>query len=73
MRTEWYLKNVVVDYQGTSFDHEKLFGCLNAMESDCSFVAVANTSVSVVISKILDNELLPNVNDLMNILVSDVY
>jgi len=43
------------------------------MESDCSFVAVANTSVSVVISKILDNELLPNVNDLMNILVSDVY
>ena len=61
------LENVVVYDEGTSFNHKELFGCLNAMESNGSFVAISDASISIVVGKIFDDEFLANVDDFMHI------
>lgn len=64
MRGERHLQDVVVDYQCAGLDHEELFGGLDAVEGDGSFVAVADAGVAVVVGEVLDDELLADVDDL---------
>lgn len=42
------------------------------MESDGSFVAVANTCIPIIIRQIFDDELLTDVNDFMNVFTDQV-
>lgn len=49
MRGERHLQDVVVDYQRAGLDHEELFGGLDAVEGDGSFVAVTDAGVAVVV------------------------
>lgn len=53
-----YFQYIEIDYKGTSFDHEKLFGSLYSVESDGSFIAVANAGISIIVSQVLYDKFL---------------
>lgn len=67
MITQRYFQNVEVDDKRTSFDLKQLLSTLNSMESYGSFIAVPNTSISVIVSQVFYDELLPNVDGLVDI------
>jgi hypothetical protein len=66
------LEDVEIDNQSCSLDHEELLCSLDAVEGNGSLVAVANAGVPVIIRQVLNDELLPYIDDLQHILRREV-
>jgi hypothetical protein len=67
MGGEGDFQDVEIDNQSAGFNHEELFGCLDTMKCDSSFVAVADARVSIVVGQVFYNKFLADVDYLMNI------
>lgn len=68
-----YLQKIEVDNQGIGLDLEELLPTLDPMKSDGSFITVPNAGIPVIICQVLDDELLPDVDHLVDIPICHVY
>ena len=67
MRCQSYFKYLIPQHNSITSNGEKIFSCLYSMHWDCFFIAVADTSISIIILYILDDEFLANVNNFVNL------
>ena len=72
VRTKWYFKYIIVDYHSASPNHKKLLSSLNSMEGDRSLIAIAYTSISIIVCQIFDDKFLAYIDNFMHSLACDV-
>ena len=72
VRTKWYFKYIIVDYHSASPNHKKLLSSLNSMEGDRSLIAIAYTSISIIVCQIFDDKFLTYIDNFMHSLACDV-
>ena len=65
MGSEGNLQDSIIKNGSVAADGEEVFGGFDAVERYSFFIAIADASIPVVVLKILDDELLTNVDDLV--------
>lgn len=72
VRAQRYFKDIEVNDKCAGFYLKKLLCSLNPVESDSSFITVANTGIPIIVGQIFYNKFLANVDNLMNIFADHI-
>jgi hypothetical protein len=72
MRTQRYLKYIIIHNHCTGLYHEKLFCSLDTVECDGSLVAVADTGIPIIVGQVLYYKFLTNIYYFVHIFTQHV-